>query len=242
MGAPCSSKPDGEEEGDGDDDDPDDTTGDLKHRGRGESFNMRNDELLCDAWLATSLSHVHGTEQKGTTFWMNIHIWFHEHKHFAPYSNAVLRNREWKSLNHRWYTIQDAPTHACVVYKKLEKKSFNVMHCWLKLNGQPKWNFFIAKTTAQTNEEETDDPIDPTKEPPKKVTRNLRRKNWEEEKAKREGATTKLTERFEDILAKKKACMRRSKIKEEKKAERFTLLMDVTDKKRKVEERRTMIE
>ncbi|XBI20436.1 hypothetical protein VPH35_061733 [Triticum aestivum] len=74
----------GEEEEDGDGDDPDDTADDMKKKGRGKSFNMREDELLCDAWLATSVDPIHGMEQKGTTFWRNIHIWFHEHKHFAP--------------------------------------------------------------------------------------------------------------------------------------------------------------
>ena len=72
-----------------------------------------------------------------------------------------------------------------MVHKKLEKKSFTVMHCWLKLNGQPKWNLFIAKTATQANEEETGDPTDPTQEPPKKVRRNLRGKKREEERAKR---------------------------------------------------------
>ena len=57
-----------------------------------------------------------------------------------------------------------------------------------------------------------------------------------------EGVAAKLTERFEDILAKKEeACVKRSDLKEEKKAERFALLMEATDKKLKLEERRTMI-
>ena len=51
----------------------------------------------------------------------------------------------------------------------MEKKNFTVMHCWLKLNGQSKWNTFIAMTAAQATEEETSDPTDPTIEPPKKV-------------------------------------------------------------------------
>nr|XP_020163051.1 glutathione S-transferase T3-like [Aegilops tauschii subsp. strangulata] len=228
---------------------------------------MREDELLCDAWLSNSLDPVHGTEQKGTTFWRNIHIWFHEHKHFTLYSNALIRNREWKPLNHRWYTIQEViskycrhfkhltarwpsgaqiteqPTRACVVYKKLKKKSFTVMHCWLKLNGQPKWNLFIAKAAAQANKEEIGDPTDPAQEPPKKIRRNLRGKKWQEERAKREGAAAKLTERFEEILAKKEeACVRRSDIKEERKAEKFKQLMDAIEKKIKLEKRRTMIE
>ena len=85
----------------GRDDDLDDLVNDPKKTGKRESFNMREDELLCNAWLA-SLDPLHGTEQKGTTFWRNIHIWFHEHKNFAPYSDGLIRNREWKSLDHRW--------------------------------------------------------------------------------------------------------------------------------------------
>ncbi|KAI5020542.1 hypothetical protein ZWY2020_045430 [Hordeum vulgare] len=69
---------------------------------------MREDKLLCDPWLATSLDPLHGTEQKGTTFWNNIHVWFHEHKHFVWYFDALINTCEWKSLNHRWYTIQEA--------------------------------------------------------------------------------------------------------------------------------------
>ena len=60
----------------------------------------------------------------------------------------------------------------------------------------------------------TSDLTDPTQEPSKKVRRNLRGKKREEERAKREGAVTKLTERFKNILAKKRqACVKRSDIK-----------------------------
>ena len=66
------------------------------------------------------------------------------------------------------------------MFLKLEKKNFIVIHCWLKLNGQPKWNLHIAKTVAQGTEEETGDPTDPTNESPKKVRRGFRGKKWEE--------------------------------------------------------------
>lgn len=119
-----------------------------------------------------------------------------------------------------------------MVYKKLEKKSFTVMHCWLKLKGQPKWNLFIARTTAQDNEEETSDPTDPTQEPPKKVRRNLRGKKREEEMAKQAGAAAKLTEMFDDILVKKdEAWVRRSDIKEERKSEWFKQSMEATGRR-----------
>ena len=83
--------------------------------------------------------------------------------------------------------------------------------------GQPKWNLFITKTTAQATEEETGDPTDPTKEPCKKIRRGFRVMKWEEERAKQEGAAAKLTEKFKDILSKKEeAYVKRSDIKKEK--------------------------
>lgn len=52
----------GEQEQNGDDDfDPDEFAADPKKKGRGESFNMREDELLGDAWLATSIDLIQGT-------------------------------------------------------------------------------------------------------------------------------------------------------------------------------------
>ena len=79
--------------------DPDDTTGDPKKKRRGESFNMREDKLLCDAWLATSIDPIHGTEQKGTTFWRNIHIWFHKHKHFTLTLSSATVNKSPSTIN-----------------------------------------------------------------------------------------------------------------------------------------------
>ena len=53
----------------------------------------------------------------------------------------------------------------------------------------------------------------------------------------------KLAERFEENLVnKEEACVGRTNIKEERKAERFKQLMEATEKKIKREERRTMIE
>ncbi|KAE8785105.1 Disease resistance protein RPM1 [Hordeum vulgare] len=56
-----------------------------------------------------------------------------------------------KQLIARWPSsaqITEQPTSPCVVYKNLEKRSFTVMHCWLKLNRKPRWNLFIAKTVV----------------------------------------------------------------------------------------------
>ena len=78
-----------------------------------------------------------------------------------------------------------------------------MMHCWLKLNEQPKWNLFITKTVAQVTEKETRNPTGPTKELPKKIRRGCQDKKLEEERAKREGVADKMTERLGDILVKK---------------------------------------
>ena len=99
------------------------------------------------------------------------------------------------------------------------------MHSWLKLNGQPTWNVFIAnsaKTTNMGTKEETGDPTDPAKESTIKVRRGFRRKKWEKEKAKREGVAAKMTKRFEKVCTKKKPCAKCSDIKKACKAERLT--------------------
>ena len=120
------------------------------------------------------------------------------------------------------------------MFLKLEKKNFIFMHCWFKLNGQPKWKVLIVnstKTAYMGIEEEMGDPTNPTHEPPKKVKRGLWGKKWEEEKAKQQGAATKITESFEDILARKEETyVKRSTIKEACKAERFNMLMTATKK------------
>lgn len=80
------------------------------------------------------------------------------------------------------------------LFSKLEKKNFIVMHCWMKLNWQPKWNVFSAnsvKTTGMGTEEEMADPTNLTKDSPKKVRRGFQGKKWEEEKARREGWWTR---------------------------------------------------
>ncbi|KAI4973257.1 hypothetical protein ZWY2020_028965 [Hordeum vulgare] len=80
---------------------------------------MWEDEILRDAWFTTSVDLIHGMEEKGTTFWNNINIWFHEHKHLAPYYDAVIHNRELKSLNHRWYNIGEVVSTYCGHLKDL---------------------------------------------------------------------------------------------------------------------------
>ncbi|KAE8814937.1 hypothetical protein D1007_07644 [Hordeum vulgare] len=62
---------------------------------------------------------------------------------------------------------------------------------------------------------------------------------WEKKKEKREEVATKMTKRFEGILAKKKEIyVKRSDVNEEKKAEKFYMLMTVVEKKINLEARK----
>ena len=96
----CATGQQEKEEHDNDDPDQYEFVVGRKKRARGESFKMREDKLLCDAWFATSLDPIHGTEQKSSTLWANIHTWFHEYKHFEPYADKFIGKRGLKSLNH----------------------------------------------------------------------------------------------------------------------------------------------
>ena len=107
---------------------------------------------------------------------------------------------------------------------EVEKKNFVLKHCWLKLSGQPKWKLFIVNTIKTANistEEEGGDSSDPTKELPKNVRRGFRGKKWEKDKEKREGAAAKMTERLENILAKKETYVKRFESRKKKMSERF---------------------
>ena len=56
------------------------------------------------------------------------------------------------------------------MFLKVEKKSFVLMHCWLKLNAQPKWQMSTTnaiKTANIGNEEDVGDPTDPTNSCPR---------------------------------------------------------------------------
>lgn len=60
---------------------------------RGLAYSDKDDELLCLAWLDTSVDLFHGVEQKGSTFWQRIHDWFHENKHYEPYNKKNSKSK-----------------------------------------------------------------------------------------------------------------------------------------------------
>jgi hypothetical protein len=63
------------------------------------AYSMMENELLYDAWLVRSADFV-GMKQGGTMFSQNVHSWFHDQKHFAPYNLHMIDEHNVKSLAH----------------------------------------------------------------------------------------------------------------------------------------------
>lgn len=119
-------------------------------------FSSQEDSLLISAWLNTSMDPVHGNQQKLDAFWKRITEYYHENKEF-------ISERNQNSLMHRWsgiqlevnkfcgyyaqiqnnyqsgVTEQDKILQALEMYKELQRKSFQYLHCWNILKFHPKW-------------------------------------------------------------------------------------------------------
>jgi hypothetical protein len=68
------------------------------------------------------------------------------------------------------------------LFFKVKKRSFVLVHCWLKLNGTRRCQLPIAnsiKTAHIDTKEEAGDSTDPIKELTKKIRRRFRRKKVE---------------------------------------------------------------
>ncbi|KAE8809146.1 udp-n-acetylglucosamine--peptide n-acetylglucosaminyltransferase spindly [Hordeum vulgare] len=76
---------------------------------------------------------------------------------------------------------------------------------------------------------------------PRRLEEGSGERSGKGEKEKREGAATKMTERFEDILAKEEASAKSFDVKKACKVERFNILMVATEKKLKLEENKVEI-
>ena len=52
-------------------------------------YSVKEDELLCDAWLVVSVDFI-GRSKRGS-FWQQVHDSFHARKHIVPYDmHAIL--------------------------------------------------------------------------------------------------------------------------------------------------------
>jgi hypothetical protein len=88
---------------------------------RGTAYTMKEDELLCLAWLNTSIDPIAGAEQSGSTFWKKVHEFFHEMKNYTSYELASDRSES--SLNHRWYAIQESVNKYCGAYAQNKNRA-----------------------------------------------------------------------------------------------------------------------
>ncbi|KQK12493.1 glutathione S-transferase T3 [Brachypodium distachyon] len=133
---------------------------------RGAAYTIKEDELLCIAWLEVSQDPIRGAEQRGSAYWKRIHEYFHEWKNYPPHCFTSDHNES--SLAHRWSTIQDATNKFCGAFEQVnnrkvsgigikdhmgmamslynsnEGKPFGFVHCWTKLNKAPKWEAIVS--------------------------------------------------------------------------------------------------
>nr|XP_020160438.1 uncharacterized protein LOC109745732 [Aegilops tauschii subsp. strangulata] len=109
-----------------------------------------------------------GTEQKGNTYWTEIWKEFHEQKEYVQ-PHPIVSTRNVASPQHHWGLIQGEvnkyvgyylqltkrsqsgmrvatlTTVATTLYHEVEKKPLAFSHCWILLNGKPKWNQLVAE-------------------------------------------------------------------------------------------------
>ena len=87
-------------------------SGNRVYKPRGVSYSTFEDVLLCQAWLATSMDAICGTEQKGSKLWEKIHAHFHHQKHYVK-PHGIVSDRNECSLQHRWSSIQECVNKYC---------------------------------------------------------------------------------------------------------------------------------
>jgi hypothetical protein len=127
-------------------------------RGRGSSYNVKEDEHLCNTILSISHDPITGVNQEGRVYWERITSAFNSSK------DPWIAHRPRKSLENRFGTIKhdtkkymgcvsqvrrlqqsgtnakDEEQAALALYKEQpsnEGKDFKFMHCWNILKDAP---------------------------------------------------------------------------------------------------------
>jgi hypothetical protein len=84
---------------------------------RSKNFNVEEDELVCEGWLAASKDPLHGANQNRTSFWGKVHAYFEKNK------KTDAPSRTASSLLHRWLTIQTLVNKFCSCYDAIERRN-----------------------------------------------------------------------------------------------------------------------
>ena len=117
------------------------------------------------------------------------------------------------------------------MYHEVEKKPFDFSHCWLMLNGKPKWTQLVAdikygkrrndgsssNQSIGLDDEEDDVVVDENgKATVAKENRQVMENKWEKARLARDAAATKMSSTWTGIFS----------ARESKKEERYKLLME----------------
>ncbi|KAE8769155.1 Lectin-domain containing receptor kinase A4.3 [Hordeum vulgare] len=129
---------------------------------RTKAYTEAEDKLLSECWRDIGQDPKTGTEQKHSTFWIRVHLEFHERRKFPSYQ--ITNARGWVSISKRWRVIQqecnkffatfesvkarpvsgigvqDMAFHALEAFKvQHNDKFFNLSHCFRVIKDEEKF-------------------------------------------------------------------------------------------------------
>src|SRR6266540_4257570 len=83
---------------------------------REKNFSVKEDEMLCAAYLNVSKDPIVGCNQSSGGYWARIFEYYHDHK-------EVPSERTLSSLQHRWGGIQKDTTRFCAFYDTVQRRN-----------------------------------------------------------------------------------------------------------------------
>jgi hypothetical protein len=81
---------------------------------RDKNFSIKEDELLCSAYINVSKDPIVGCNQPIGAYWDRVTRYYHEHK-------TMQTERTKASLIHRWEKIQKDTSKFCGYYGKIQR-------------------------------------------------------------------------------------------------------------------------
>jgi len=125
--------------------------------GTAKKWSTEDDELLISAWINCSTDPTIGTDQKRSSFWSKIAVYFNEHR--PPGSSRCSARtcngrwlrccplvNKWKGilleierLNESGSNVVRIIEKAHELYKMRMSKKFELVHWYAMLKDQPKW-------------------------------------------------------------------------------------------------------
>ncbi|XP_074325073.1 glutathione S-transferase T2-like [Apium graveolens] len=136
-------------------------------KGRAINFSTEEDILLVSAWRNISMDPIQGSNQTHQTYWERITAFYDQNKTFSSDRTANSLSHRWsiincslskfigyynkvQELNQSGLSEQDKVRDAMTMYSTLQKKTFQLIHCWTELRNCPKFSSTLKKKTRKS--------------------------------------------------------------------------------------------